>query len=85
MEYTEGLMRELENLEIFEKTDSLTEIGKKRIVALRKCRDDFKKLHLPDVSQRSELLKFLVWFDDENDFKHYPNINEGIVDKYLKL
>tara|TARA_R110000851_G_scaffold185935_2_gene335205 strand:+ start:3997 stop:4266 length:270 start_codon:yes stop_codon:yes gene_type:complete len=48
MEYTEGLMRELENLEIFDKTDSLTEIGKNRIVSLRKCRDDFKKLHLTD-------------------------------------
>jgi hypothetical protein len=36
------------------------------------------------ISKRSELLKFLVWFDDENDFKHCLNINEGIVDKYLK-
>jgi hypothetical protein len=28
---------------------SLTKVGESRIKALRKCRDDFKKLHLPDV------------------------------------
>ena len=38
-----------------------------------------------NVSKRSELLKFLAWYDERNDFKHYPNINEGIIDEYIKL
>jgi len=45
MEYTEALMRELENLEIFEKSDSLTKVGVDRIAALRKCRNNFVSLH----------------------------------------
>tara|TARA_R110000822_G_scaffold178548_1_gene318474 strand:+ start:194 stop:469 length:276 start_codon:yes stop_codon:yes gene_type:complete len=50
MEYTEGLMRELDVLVGYEKTDSLTKVGVSRIKALRKCQSDFKKLHLPNVS-----------------------------------
>tara|TARA_B110000977_G_scaffold142169_1_gene180369 strand:- start:986 stop:1246 length:261 start_codon:yes stop_codon:yes gene_type:complete len=56
MEYSEGLMTELRTLEDFEKSLSLTKVGERRIKALRKCRDDFKKLHLPDVSDQRELL-----------------------------
>ncbi len=48
MEYTEALMRELENLVVFEKANNLTEVGKKRIAALRECRSNFRRLHLPD-------------------------------------
>lgn len=55
------------------------------IVLQEYASDVVENLGLPSVSQRSELLKFLKWFDNENDFKHYPNINEGIVEKYLKL
>lgn len=80
MEYTEGLMRELENLVHFEKTDSLTEVGKKRIVALRKCRDNFKKLHLPDVVGQSEQLLAFGWYMME-----HSNINDGKTAKdYLR-
>ena len=80
MEYTEGLMRELENLEIFEKTDSLTEIGKKRIVALRKCRDDFKKLHLPNVVGQSEQLLALAQYICQ----HQNNLDGKTAKDYLQ-
>ena len=53
MEYTEAVDREIEALEVFEKKSGLTEVGKKKIKALRKCRDDFKKLHLPVVNYRT--------------------------------
>jgi predicted DNA-binding ArsR family transcriptional regulator len=46
---------------------------------------DKSKLYVAAVSKRSELLKFLEWFDKQFHDKHYPNINEGIIDRYLKL
>lgn len=44
-----------------------------------------EQLRLHGVSNRRELLKFMNWLDDEDDFKQEPCINECIVDKYLKL
>jgi len=43
-----------------------------------------KLFDLPVVSQQRELLKFLNWLDAQYHDKHYPNINEGIVDNYIK-
>ena len=43
-----------------------------------------KNLDIQRVSQQSELLKFLNWLDTQYHNKHYPNINEGIVDNYIK-
>ena len=32
----------------------------------------------------AELINFLKWHDDKNNYKHYPSINKGLIKQYLK-
>ena len=87
MIYTEELMNELENLEFWEKTDSLTEVGKKRIAELRKCRDDFTNLSdtILTIDEKIWLNKIVWFYENEKGFDEEDITKQKSIFSKLKI
>lgn len=44
-----------------------------------------KNLNIPDVSQRSELLAFINWYDEKMYHNSDTKTAETVIDEYLKV